>query len=191
MAHFTYDFFELKCSSGSWTAHRWSLGAGVFGDGLGALRHGVFGEFSGQQQPDCSLHLSARDGRPLVIVSEPWGLCSDALEHIINKRVHDAHRPAGDTSVGMNLWRNTHTLQIIWLKSHFQYILRAYIVINIWSGLKKKKKKKKKVQSCPKTRTHFDFRTTLIKGFDPLQMWTTVVHWTNNYRQGRRKGGES
>ncbi len=147
MAHFTYDFFELKCSSGSWTAHRWSLGAGVFGDGLGALRHGVFGEFSGQQQPDCGLHLSARDGRPIVIVSEPWGLCSDALEHIINKRVHDAHRPAGDTSVGMNLWRNTHTLQIIWLKSHFSVYFKSIYSNQHLKWFKKKKKKKKKKSS--------------------------------------------
>ncbi len=37
---------------------------------------------------------------------------------------------------------------------------------------------KKVNQSCPKTRTHFGFRyrTTLMKGFDPLQMLTTVVH---------------
>uniref|UniRef100_A0A672LIJ8 Protein N-terminal glutamine amidohydrolase n=1 Tax=Sinocyclocheilus grahami TaxID=75366 RepID=A0A672LIJ8_SINGR len=33
----------------------------------------------------------------------------------------------------------------------------------------------KKDQSCPKTRTHFGFRTTLMKGFDPLQMLPTVV----------------
>ncbi len=33
----------------------------------------------------------------------------------------------------------------------------------------------KKVQSCPKTRMHFGFRTTLMKGFDPLQMLTSVL----------------
>ncbi len=33
---------------------------------------------------------------------------------------------------------------------------------------------KKGNQSCPKTRTHFGFRTSLMKGFDPLQMFTSV-----------------
>ncbi len=33
---------------------------------------------------------------------------------------------------------------------------------------------KKVNQSCPNTRTHFGFRATLTKGFDPLQMLTTV-----------------
>ncbi len=32
---------------------------------------------------------------------------------------------------------------------------------------------KKVNQSCPKMRTNFSFRTTLMKGFDPLQMLTT------------------
>ncbi len=41
-------------------------------------------------------------------------------------------------------------------------------VVNIWSGSKKVH------QSCPKTRTHFGFRTTLMKGFDPLHMLTIV-----------------
>ncbi len=29
-------------------------------------------------------------------------------------------------------------------------------------------------QSCPNTRTHFGFRATLTKGFDPLKMLTSV-----------------
>ncbi len=35
--------------------------------------------------------------------------------------------------------------------------------------------------SLPKTRTHLGFRTTLMKGFDPLQMLTSVdfVHAPN------------
>ncbi len=38
---------------------------------------------------------------------------------------------------------------------------------------------KKVLESCPKTRTHFGFRATLMKGFDPLQMLTSVQKkWT-------------
>lgn len=85
------------------THSRHSLRACVFGDSFGPLRHGVFGEFSGQQESDCGLHLSAGDGGALVILCQPRSLCSDALEHIINKWIHDAHCPAGDASVWMNL----------------------------------------------------------------------------------------
>jgi hypothetical protein len=33
------------------------LGAGVLGDGLGAFRDGVFGQFSGEEEPDGGLDL--------------------------------------------------------------------------------------------------------------------------------------
>ena len=38
------------------------LGAGVFGDGLGTFRDGMFGQFTGQQKPDGSLDLPGGDG---------------------------------------------------------------------------------------------------------------------------------
>ncbi len=36
-------------------------------------------------------------------------------------------------------------------------------------------------QSCPKTRTRFGFGTTLMKGFDPLLMLTTVYTNTKDW----------
>ena len=45
------------------------LGAGVLGDGLGALRHGVLGQLTGQKEADGGLDLPGSDGGALVVVS--------------------------------------------------------------------------------------------------------------------------
>lgn len=82
------------------------LGAGVLRDGLGALGHGVLGQLPGQQQADSGLDLPRRDGRPLVVVGQAGRLAGDALEDIVNKRVHDAHRLGGDAGVGVDLLQN-------------------------------------------------------------------------------------
>ena len=82
------------------------LGAGVLGDGLGALRHGVLGQLSGQEQTDSGLDLSAGDGGPAVVVGKTAGLGSDTLEDIVDEGVHDAHGLAGDSSVGVDLLKD-------------------------------------------------------------------------------------
>ncbi len=79
------------------------LGAGVLGDGLGALRHGVFGQLSGQQQTHGGLDLSRCDGGALVVVSETRRFTGDALEDVVDERVHDPHRLRRDPGVRMNL----------------------------------------------------------------------------------------
>ena len=67
------------------------LGAGVFGDGLGAFRDGVFGQFSGEEEPDGGLDFPGSDGGPLVVVGQFGSLSSDTLEEIVDERIHDAH----------------------------------------------------------------------------------------------------
>lgn len=79
------------------------LGAGVLGHGFGAFRHGVLGQLSGEQQADGGLDLPGRDGGSLVVVSQAGSLASDALKDVVNKRVHDAHRPGGDAGVWVDL----------------------------------------------------------------------------------------
>ena len=79
------------------------LAAGVLGDGLGALRHGVLGQLTGQEQTDGSLDLSGGDGRALVVVRQTGGLGSDALEDVVDERVHDAHGLGRDASVRVDL----------------------------------------------------------------------------------------
>ncbi|TKC35984.1 hypothetical protein EI555_001631, partial [Monodon monoceros] len=79
------------------------LGAGVLGDSLGALRHGVLGQLPGQQQAHSRLDLPGRDGRALVIMRQARRLARDALEDIIDKRIHDAHSLGRDAGVRVDL----------------------------------------------------------------------------------------
>ena len=79
------------------------LGAGVLGDGLGTFRDGVFGQFSGEEEPDGSLDLPGSDGGPLVVVGQFGSLGSDTLKEIVDERVHDAHGLGGDTGIGVHL----------------------------------------------------------------------------------------
>ena len=79
------------------------LGAGVLGHSLGALRDGVLGELTREEEPDSGLDLAGGDGGPLVVVSQTAGLSSDSLKEIVDERVHDAHGLGGDTSVGVDL----------------------------------------------------------------------------------------
>ena len=67
------------------------LGASILGDGLGALRDGVLGQFTGEEEPDGGLDLPGGDGGPLVVVGKAGSLSSDALKDVIDKGVHDAH----------------------------------------------------------------------------------------------------
>ena len=79
------------------------LGLCVLGDGLGALRDGVLGQLTRQQQTDGGLDLAGGDGGAAVVVSQTGGLGSDALEDVVDEGVHDAHGLGRDASVGMHL----------------------------------------------------------------------------------------
>lgn len=79
------------------------LGAGVLGDGFGALADGVFGELTRQQQADGGLDLPTGDRRALVVVRKTRRFGSDAFEDVVDERIHDAHRFARDTGVRMHL----------------------------------------------------------------------------------------
>ena len=68
------------------------LGAGVLGDGLGAFRDGVFGQFTREKEPDSGLDLPGGDGGPLVVVGQTGSFSSDTFKDIVDKRVHDGHR---------------------------------------------------------------------------------------------------
>ena len=80
-----------------------SLAAGVFGDGLRALADGVLGELTGKKKTDSGLDLPRSDRRLLVVVRQATGLRGNALEDVVDERVHDGHSLAGDASVGVDL----------------------------------------------------------------------------------------
>ena len=82
------------------------LGASVLGDGLGAFRDGVLGQFTGEEKPDGGLDLPGGDGGPLVVVGQTGSLSSDTFKDIVDKGVHDAHGLGGDTSVGVDLFQD-------------------------------------------------------------------------------------
>ena len=83
--------------------HENLLAAGVLGDGLGSLRHGVLGQLTGQKQTDGGLDFSAGDGGSLVVVGKTRSLTGDSLKDVVHERVHDGHGFAGDSSVGVHL----------------------------------------------------------------------------------------
>ena len=80
---------KTDCSSDRPAAWKCLLGAGVLGDGLGALRHGVLGQLTREEEPDSGLDLAGGDGGPLVVVSQTAGLSGDSLEDVVHERVHD------------------------------------------------------------------------------------------------------
>jgi hypothetical protein len=57
-------------------------GRRVLGDGLGALRDGVLGQLTRQDETDRGLDLSRGDGGLLVVGSKLRGLSGNALEDI-------------------------------------------------------------------------------------------------------------
>jgi len=63
----------------------------------------VLGELTRQQQAHGGLDLPARDGGALVVVGQTASLGGDALEDVVDERVHDAHGLAGHTGVGVDL----------------------------------------------------------------------------------------
>ena len=79
------------------------LSGGELGDGLGALRDGVLGELTGEHEPDGGLDLPGGEGCLLVVLGKLSGLSGDALEDVVDERVHDGHTLLGDSSVGVDL----------------------------------------------------------------------------------------
>ena len=75
----------------------------LLGDSLGSLTDGVLGEFTRKHEADGGLDFAAAQGGLLVVGGELSGLRSDALEDVVDERVHDGHALLGDTSVGVDL----------------------------------------------------------------------------------------
>ncbi len=59
-------------------------------------------QLPGQQQTHGGLDLSGSDGGALVVVSETRRFTGDALEDVVDERVHDPHRLGRDPGVRMN-----------------------------------------------------------------------------------------
>ncbi len=79
------------------------LGAGVLGDSLGSLRHGVLGELTGEEETDGGLDFPGGDGGPPVVVGKTAGLGGNTLEDVVREGGHDGHSLGADTSVRVHL----------------------------------------------------------------------------------------
>ena len=91
MNFFVNDLFECIAAEASKL-----LAAGTFGDG-------VFGQFTGEKEPDGGLDLPGGEGGSLVVVGQFRSLGGNTLKQIIDEGVHDAHGLGGDTGIGVDL----------------------------------------------------------------------------------------
>ena len=92
------------------------LGAGVLGHSLGTFRYGVLGQFTGQQKTNSGLDLPTGDRRPLVVVSQARSFGRNALEDVVDERVHYGHGLARDTGIRMDLLQyfvNVHRVALL------------------------------------------------------------------------------
>ena len=53
------------------------------------------------------MDFARRDGLSLVVVGQSRCFASDSLEDIVDKRVHDAHRSAGYSNIGVDLLQDS------------------------------------------------------------------------------------
>jgi len=94
-----FYYLALKHSHSSLT----SLGGGELGNGLGPLGHGMLGKLTGKHESDGSLDLTRRESCLLVVRRELSGLAGNALEDVIDERIHNAHALLADAGIGVDL----------------------------------------------------------------------------------------
>jgi hypothetical protein len=100
------DCFGFRVSSSSFLANAQVVhlvGRGELGHGLGALRHGVLGQLTGEEQSHGSLDLSGGEGGLLAVAGQAGSFQSQALEDVVDERVQDGHASLGDAGVGVHL----------------------------------------------------------------------------------------
>ena len=67
----------------------------------------MLGQFTGKHEANSSLDLAAAEGGLLVVSGELSGFSGDALENVINERIHNGHTLLGNTSIRVNLLQHT------------------------------------------------------------------------------------
>jgi len=87
------------------------LGGNVFVDGLVALVAGVATQLTGEDQDNGSLDLASAERLLLGVPDKTHGLSADAVEDIVDERVHDVHRLLRDTGFGMHLTKHLVDVQ--------------------------------------------------------------------------------
>ena len=65
--------------------------ASELGDGLGTLRNGVLGQFTGQHTPDRGVNVPRSDGGFIVVAGKSRRFLGKLLEDVVDEAVHDSH----------------------------------------------------------------------------------------------------
>ena len=63
----------------------------------------MLGELTGKHEADSSLDLARGKSGLLVVGGKLAGLAGDALEDVVDERVHDGHSLLADAGVGVDL----------------------------------------------------------------------------------------
>jgi len=96
----------------------------------------VLGQLSGQKKTNGRLDFAARDGRALVVVSQTGRLTGNALEDVVDERVHDRHGLGGDAGVGVDLLQHFVDVDGVALLPLLPFLLIALCdVLRSLSGL--------------------------------------------------------
>ena len=83
----------------------------------------MLGQLSGEDQSDGSLDFARRDGRLLVVLRQTRGFSSDALEDVVDERVHDAHGLGRDSGIRVDLLEYTVDVDRVGLLSGLSSLL--------------------------------------------------------------------
>ena len=92
-----------------------NLEGSELGDSLGALRDGVLGELSGEDEPDGGLNLPGGDSGLLVIEGKTSSLSGHLVEDVVDEGVHDTHGLGADASVGVDLLEHLVDIDLVGL----------------------------------------------------------------------------
>ena len=89
-------------------------GRSELGDSLGALGDVVLGELPRKHEADRGLDLPGGEGRLLGVHGKLAGLAREAVEDVVDERVHDRHALLGDASVRVDLLEHLVDVRAVW-----------------------------------------------------------------------------
>lgn len=104
------------------------LGRGELGHGLGALRDGVLGKLTGEDEADGSLDFARSKSGLLVDASKLSSLGGDLLELVGNEGVEDGHGLGGDTGIGVHLLQHLEDVELVGFNTLLGLLLRGVLL---------------------------------------------------------------
>ena len=83
------------------------LGAGELGDSLGALRDGMLGELTREDEPDGSLDFPGRQCTLTTVADEATSFTGNTVKGVSDEVSKDSHSSLADTSLRVDLSENS------------------------------------------------------------------------------------